>query len=450
MPDAPLLASRAHDGATAVALEWRVLDGPQRGCCLPLKAGVYRAGSAAQADLVLAGSQPALAFVLYVGFSAVALEAVDPALRLDGVALNGLHALVAGQEWTLAGVRYAVDLADAAWPLAGASGVAAPDTDEAGMATDAVPPLPAQPEAVNAGASERAIETATGAAAPADSAYVPAARPRSGRRWSVAAALLAALCGSAWWVARATPRAAPPATAQAKAQAVRPLEALLAAAHDYAQLQLTQNGQQWCLSGYIRSGRQRTELLRAARKLEPSLRVDVHADDELEELARETLSRFAQSGVEVRFVRYGTLSLQGHASNEALLQRIKTALREDSPGLAQIDAEPANDLAVLEVLQGLLADSDLDGRITGRMDGERLLVEGHIEASQRDSWDAVRHQLEARFGAALLIDERLAVTTAARPVAPRGDMVLSVGGAQPYVMLRDGQKEVRRAAGGAP
>lgn len=448
MPDAPLVASHAQDGATPVALEWRVLDGPQRGCCLPLKAGVYRAGSAAQADLVLAGSQPALAFVLYVGFSAVALEAVDPALRLDGAALNGLHALVAGQEWTLAGVRYAVDMADAAWPLAGASGVAAAGTGEAGMPADAVPPLPAQPEAVNAGASDSASEsgTETGTAAPARSAYVPAARPRSGRRWSVAAALLAALCGSAWWIARATPRAAPPATAQA----VRPLDALLAAAHDYAQLQLTQNGPQWCLSGYIRSGRQRAELLRAARKLEPSLRVDVHADDELEELARETLSRFAQSGVEVRFVRYGTLSLQGHASNEALLQRIKTALREDSPGLDQIDAEPANDLAVLEVLQGLLADSDLDGRINGRMDGERLLVEGRIEASQRDSWDAVRHQLEARFGAALLIEERLAVTTAARPVAPRGDMVLSVGGAQPYVMLRDGQKEVRRAAGGAP
>ncbi|MQA40546.1 type III secretion system inner membrane ring subunit SctD [Rugamonas aquatica] len=441
MPDDATLLPNERVAPSEHPLELRVLDGVQRGCRVGLKSGLYRVGSTERCDILLEGAAPGcLAFALYVGHGAMALEAIDEGVLLDGEAVVGLHALRQGQLIAVGEHRFVVGEAGAEWsdyaPALGSIGAEEePAVPVAAVATEVAVEAPDM--------SEIAVSAVTQGTAVA----LRRALKRGG--WLVAAVLVMGGATELIAATYATPRSVVAASAAPKPQ---PLEALVAAARDHAALKLVAlPGKRWCLSGYVRTGQQRAELARAARRIEPALRIDVSADDELEQMAHDTLARFPQSGLEVASVRFGELTLSGHASGVAKLKRVTTALQDDSPGLRQIHAEATNVEAALQVLGELLAEAGLGDRVTARLDDERLLVEGRLDETQRSSWNAVRYQLEVRFGADLPLTESFAAAGAAPARQPsNGDVLLTVGGAVPYVMLRDGQKEGRRAAGGTP
>src|ERR1700678_4145900 len=114
-------------------MELRVLAGPQAGCCLPLTGGMYRAGADESCDVVLEGlAAGQIAFTLYVGQKAIALEALAEDVQVDGRPARGLCELRPGSVFEFAPWLFAVDAPDAPWPedldaLRGGRGVGEPE-----------------------------------------------------------------------------------------------------------------------------------------------------------------------------------------------------------------------------------------------------------------------------------------------------------------------------------
>lgn len=392
--------------APAATLEFRVLDGPQQGCRVALQRGVYYAGSGADNDLLLDAGHP-VAFVLYWGHSNLALEAIAPGLCCAGRQVEGMQTLQAGDSWTLDGVHYAVETADAPWRLPSME-AATPQhlpqnpqedaQDQAHAAAADSPPMPApQAAALPPGDDdEDDLLPLPAALALGDAPYAQAvAAPPVPRRrtgwWVAGALLLGGSCAALLWTQRSQ-SAAPSQLVRrmpATAPAAEPLAALLAASADHARLNLSAAGPRQRLSGYVQTDRQRIELIRAARQLTPNLRIDISSDEELVLQARDTLARFPHSGLSIASLRYGELTLAGSASSPAAAQQVIHALQADIPALTQV----------------------------------------HWTAPEGAASDAP-------------------LVPALRALLPRNDVVLSVGGAAPYVLLSNGSKNAGNGAVG--
>jgi type III secretion system YscD/HrpQ family protein len=426
----------------AAAFEFRVLAGSQRGCRLPLPAGRTLAGATAGSDLLLDGcAADAEAFVLHVGEAGVELEPLDDALRLRGERVAGRVALAPGESFVLGMARYAVDLLDAPWPQEADAAPAAAAADDG------------TPDAF-----EAAVQAAA-AAAPA--AAAPKAAPALRRRLSAPFWLLW-LSGTAVFgcagvgliVAALNPAKALPMPSAAFA--ARPNTALadIVAAANRAQavLALKPDGDgRWRLQGSVPTHDQQVALIRAARAVDPGLRIDVQADDDMALLADDTIERLSMDD-QVRIARMhaGELDLQGQPADDAMYAHLVDTLKLDVPGLRVVRLRPGvavagpapapGDTSMRAQLQRALADADLADAVSVREDGVRFVVSGALDEDAHARWTAIRERLFA-LGRPLEIVERFEAGGASG--RPAGDVVLAVGGAVPYVMHGDGRKEGR-------
>jgi hypothetical protein len=187
------------------------------------------------------------------------------------------------------------------------------------------------------------------------------------------------------------------------------------------------------------------KLTRAARAIEPNVLLQLTADEDLETLARDAMSAFLQSGVEVGKVDHGRLALTGHVSEAKLRDQIVAAIWDSVPGLVAVDSHVIAGDEVLASFSTLLHDAGLTKMIAGELDHgdpSRLAVRGVLPEGDRAAWADVRQKLEARFGAALAIAEDLHAPDAVPPsMAPvESDVVAVVRGPMPYALLRDGTK----------
>jgi type III secretion system YscD/HrpQ family protein len=445
------------------ALELRVLCGPQAGCSLPLITGIYRAGSDECCDVVLDGLAPGeSAFVLYVGHKAVALESLMEGVRVEGRPARGLRELEPGQPFELGQWLFVVDPPDSPWPEdpeslrpgeqpeqapAGGSGSSdEPESEEASMEDSAAVAAPAGSDdapAAQAG-EESAQETAVrGPGSPTRRRRLPFWLLGLG---STAAFLCLGMLALALSLAPA--KRAPAADPRRGSPA---LDQIVAAAGDGSEVKLDHlPSGRLRLAGRVGTRLQRTNLIREARKVDPSILVEVGADEDLQALARDVLTRFPGADVELA-VKLGHVTLKGHVPTGKLREAIMAALRDGVPGMAAVDDEiKANDDA-LAALHELLAGAGLAEKVDGHMDGDdaRLVVEGTLDEAGRNAWLEVRRELATRFGPSLAIVEELhAPATAAEAphlaahggAAPHGDVVAVVGGTMPYVMLAGGEK----------
>ena len=443
----------------ASTLEFRVLAGGQRGCRVPLREGRYSAGSAVSCDLLLQGLAPGLvAFVLHLQGQDVALEVLDQSLCMGEAAPRGRVALQAGQAFTLGDAIYAVDLCEAAWPED-------PDVLLRETAASATPALPGSadetaPEPAGDETGEQLVAQAEAPPLPGE------ARPLASRL----AALLPIRLGSRWGSRGDRPLKRPPfwtlwlagtaaflvigvtllvALNPAKARpALAPaptLNDVMEQARDHAQLKLVQQeGGRWQMSGYVLTHAQKIELIRAARAVDPTVRLDVNADEDMAALARDTIARLAMPEMQIGSLHFGTLELKGHARSGAALKHLAFNLFSDVPGLHDVHALEDEDDAALVMLQDKLAEAGLADRLSARQDGPRLLVSGILPDSMRKSWLEIRQRVSERFGALEIVENFR------EALAPRQDILLSVGGPVPWVVLSTGEKQGRSVAETTP
>ena len=431
-PDiAPSPGPQDADGSVAGAgrlLEFRVLAGPQRDCRLPLRPGVYAAGSHADCDLLL-DDLPAdqTAFTLRVDAQRIELEPAQAGLRRDGEPVSGKVELAPGQVFTLGTASFAVDERAAPWPQE--MPVADPAAAAPATAPEAGFPPHAEPDDL--------------------AARRPAPRRRRAPFWALWLAGTAAfLCaGTGLMLVALSPARARSAPAAPAVLAPEALSAIVAAAHDHADLQLARDAAgRWRITGYIRTHDQKLVLVRAARAADALVHVDVEAEDDMTLLADDTLRRLVvDDELQIASMRAGELTLAGRLSNPALLGHLQETLLADVPGLrrVRIADQGVTDDAPAATLRKLLAQAGLEDRVDVREDGlRRLVVSGHLSLDELDTWAAIRNRMFAS-GSPLELVEQFR--------APPGrsadsDIVLVVQGPVPYVMHDDGAKEGRNYA----
>ncbi len=446
-------------------MQLRVLCGPQAGCWLPLGSGTYSAGGDEYCDIVLEGMPTdQIAFAVYVGHQTIALEALTNGVRLDGRLARGLCELRPGAVFELGQWLFTVDDAEAPWPENPeslrpiAKAEVAREVEEAQDPAAAAPPEAVPGEIVSETATPAlAVEPAL-APSEAQSAQAPPAvseTPVRARRklpfWVVWLAGTAAFLGLG--VLALVVSLAPPPKAAAKPDVARvalSLESVVAAAPHDSDVKLDhQAGGRPRLFGRVATRRQKVDLVRQARAVEPWVLIQVVADEDLEALARETLARFPNSGVEFARMQLGHLTLKGHIASGTLRDQIVAAMWDSVPGLSAVDSQILINDESLTALHELLAHANLTGRIAGHLDGNRLIVDGTPDAADRKAWLTVRSELVSRFGEPLQIEESFnnapadgASPPPASPGRPpqRGDVVAVVMGPMPYMLLRNGTK----------
>lgn len=435
--------------AAASPLEFRVYTGPQAGCRLPLKSGLYRAGSTDECDLLLADCPPhSVAFVIYLGQQEIAIEAVATPLEVEGRAARGLTPLRPEQIFVAGDTLYSIVTTDAAWPEAPQRPLALSDTPPEAD-TEVPSNLSNEHAAAPGDAAESLITPSTsdlGLGLSSDTAPTPAPTRPERRRppfwalWLGATALFIVLGLS---VLLFSLQPAPRPEQPDPAALTLALEQVLAAESGRAHLTLERVGEQrWRIRGHVISRAQLSELSRQLRAITPNLQLQLTADEDLLALSRDTLGRFADHAIELTALRFGELTLSGQVATAAQRDRISRTLFEDVPGLRTVHANiSAADDALVALLE-LLAEAGLNDQIEGQQQGSRLLISGHLSPEQQDSWRALRHKLEQRFGPQLEIVENFHAIAPAQ----RSDIVMAIMGPVPYVVMSNGTKEGRLPA----
>ena len=450
-------------------VEFRVLAGGQRGCRLPLPPGRYRAGTTAACDLLLDECPDGEdAFTLVVDDHTITLQPLQAGLRASG-RVNPCGPLAPGEVLTLAGGRYAVDRLDAPWPeadeaqaataIASASDGSATDGDD-GSEHDHDADVP--------------FDTVAGRMGPGPSSTTlpgewPGARSGALGLLAVLGARMRGRKAAAprrplppWWVlwlggtavfalvgvtvisAALTPANAVPAPSTARpagtgggvaaalhlgsnlgaGDGVPPAlaAAVVAAQRADALVTLTQDTQgRWQLDGTVPTTEQRRALTQAARDAEPDLLINLKADDERASLAQDTLNRqLLASSWRIERLRGSELVLRGTPLPPDRERRLRELLLNDVPGLRVVTLLAAPDAS---------ASSALTAQPAGQLAGQATPGTGAAATSTSTS-TSTGHR--ARIAGARTVGAE--------------DIVLSVGGAAPYVMHADGRKEGRGAA----
>jgi type III secretion system YscD/HrpQ family protein len=442
--------------SVVVAKELRVLAGPQAGCSLALGAGTFCAGADESCDVVLEGlGQGLIAFALYVGHHALALEALIDGVSVEGQPVRGLRELHPTQVFAFRQWRFAVDDPLASWPQ-GAETPVDPDTADAPASADE---LSAQSEDPAQGSTTAPPQDAPDETAPVGSeqAGLPAEAAATAvtRRWRVpfwvcgligTAAFLG--LGMVALVASLAPAKAAP-VADTGQQMALALEHIAKSVRDGEVTFERLPGGRLKLSGYTATRLEKVSLTREARAVDRSVLIQVSADEDLEELAREALALFPDAGAELVGVHNGRIALKGRVATGALHEQIVAALRDGVPGLRDLDDQLIAEDTALERLGELLARDGLTGRIGGHLNGSRLVVDGTPDAADREAWRKVRGELAARFGESFEIVENFGTPVSVAPTSlpsapasswPEHDVVAAVMGPMPYVLLRDGTK----------
>lgn len=475
-------------------MELRVLSGPRAGCRLPLGVGTYRAGADETCDVVLedfSGSETA--FVIYVGQRSLGLESLTDELRLGGRAVSGLVPLAAGQVFELGPWLFAVDEAEAPWPSdpeslrasaqrgnAAGSESRDGDGDEAALASmdagardadatghgdlqgdnergntegdrqdDAQADSPGGRQ--NARGDRQGSQQLDGqgdlqnASASNADASASAARRRKVPFWVIGLAGAAAflVCGVMVLVMSLAP-AQPAAAAGSHESAGDRLAKLVNTSGGDVKLEHIPGGRSK-LAGSVSTRAEKMKLTRDARAIDPMVLLQVNDDEDLATLARDALTQFPQSGVELGKVDHGRLFLTGRVSEAKLRDQIVTVMWDSVPGLTAVDSRVLAGDEVIASANALLRDAALTKRITAELDHNdpaRLTVHGVLPETERQAWLGVREKLETQFGAALVIAEDLHAPDAIPPSMPpmAFDVVAIVRGPMPYMLLRDGTK----------
>ncbi|HLA73998.1 MAG TPA: type III secretion system inner membrane ring subunit SctD [Steroidobacteraceae bacterium] len=436
-------------------MELRVLSGPQAGCRLPLGAGVYRAGANEMCDVVLEGlRENEIAFVVYVGHHSIGLEALSDELRFAGRAVSGLVSLAPGQVFELGPWLFAVDDPQAPWPTDPESlRVRTPADAEPHHGDDGTPALgdlavDASATAVTTAPDSNKDEHGDEPVAPSTNADATSTLPVPQRRkmpfWVIGLAGTAAflICGVMVLVLSLAP--AQPASAAAVSHPAAEVLAKLAAASN-GDVKLEHVGDRMKLIGSVSTRAAKLKLTREARAIEPTVLLQLTADEDLESLARDAVTGFPESGVEIGKADHGRLALTGRVSEAKVRDQIVAAIWDSVPGLTAVDSQVIADDEVLASFNTLLHDAGLTKMIAGELEHggpARLAVRGVLAEADRAAWSDVRQKLAARFGAALAIAEDLHAPGAVPPsMAPvESDIVAVVRGPMPYALLRDGTK----------
>ncbi len=458
----------------AATTQFRVLCGPRAGCWLPLTAGTYSVGTNDGCDIVLEGAPlEGIVFAIYVGHETFALEAVAAGVRLDGRPVRGLRELQCGALLEVGNWLFTVDETDSPWPKDPESLRPPPKDEEAssdvaidrrlaadGAAAETVTAETVTAETAEEGAASESMAEATEQMqSPSLEAQIVARVRSKPPFWVLWLAGTAAFLGfgTTALVFSLTPagvRQDPDATRNPQSA----LERLTKSAADTGDVRLEQlpDGR-FRLAGRVATRRQKLDLLRQARASSPTVLIQIVADDDLEALARDTLVRFSDADVEFAGVHRGRLTVKGHVATRAARDQIVAALWDGVPGLSSVDAQVTANEESLAALRELLGGADLAARLSGRLDGGHLIVEGAPTESERERWRGVRGELLSRFGEQLPIVESFATPVAgadapAQKVRPavRGDIVAVVMGPVPYMLLRDGSKVATSAVEDGP
>jgi type III secretion system YscD/HrpQ family protein len=399
--------------------------------------------------------QGLIAFALYVGHHALALEALIDGVSVEGQPVRGLRELHPTQVFAFRQWRFAVDDPLASWP----EGAEAPLDLETADAQVAAEELSAQSEDQTPGSSSAPLEGAPDETAPVGSeqAGLPAAAAATGapRRWKVpfwvcgligTAAFLGV--GMVALVASLTPAKAAPAADTGQQMALALAHLAKSVREGEVKFERLPGGR-LKLSGYTATRLEKVSLTREARAVDRSVLIQVSADEDLEELAREALALFPDAGVELAGVHNGRIGLQGRVATGAVHEQIVAALRDGVPGLSDVDDQVIAEDTALERVGELLARDGLTGRIGAHLDGSRLVVDGSPDGADREAWRKVRGELAARFGESFEIVENFGTPVSEPPSSlpsapasarPEHDVVAAVMGPMPYVLLRDGTK----------
>jgi type III secretion protein D len=198
----------------------------------------------------------------------------------------------------------------------------------------------------------------------------------------------------------------------------------------------------WVVRGYLRTVKERHDVQAALDELDLALRYQILVDEQLEQMARDTLTALGRR-LDTVIVDAGILTLTGFIPEASDLQRAVDIVGRDVRGLRSIDNRVETERSVLASMQRRLADSGLAGLIRLDLENGKIVARGRVGSDRAEAWQTLFASFVEDFGrfSIPILSEVVRVQDDTAPTTVALD-VRAVGGIgrQSWVILGDGEK----------
>lgn len=452
----------------ALAVELRVLHGPQAGSRLPLEPDEYLLGSSDECAVILAGPRiaPEHAQLSFDGQSVWIRPLQGEVIDTQGQELASETLLALGQPLELGGIWIAVDAVDAAWPSAEAlqpplRQVADHDDDDLDVDDEddafADEELSAEDLEAQAAGDEPYPFTqgAEGSGTDLDPAPImgetrglqaqsqPTGRSR---RWIMIVAgvlvggMLLALGAVAWTARQAEPMpASAPAPVEAPPKKKQPPPELAALLGKYPrQLSAREDGGEWTVDGILADSAALAAFNEEVAKLDARPQVKIITDEDLLSAASKFLAARNLSGMallRLESLGGGRLRLVGAAANNEQVTDTIAALRAGVSGLRGVENGVLLPPALRKRFLEKLTLAGLNAKVKVLAEEPELQLSGSLSPDEIRQWEALLLDFNKQYGNVLAINASIGRSRPPLPV----DVQVIVGGRTPYIVTADGE-----------
>jgi type III secretion protein D len=204
------------------------------------------------------------------------------------------------------------------------------------------------------------------------------------------------------------------------------------------------------IEGYVDKWEQKRELIQALKQadVEPLVRVKVAT--ELVKSAKETVQAMGLE-LNVQWKGDGKISLQGFVRKGDLLEKVCDMLKQDIPGIREIDRQVLTQDSIIPDLFKLLQRFGLEGKIQFEVHPGYILAKGRLDQAEVSKWDSVKKTFFSKYGSHLPLKEDLKTAAGkATNTNPKENFhqpqsfVLPIRGismgAVRYIIMEDGSK----------
>jgi len=420
-----------------LAIELRVLYGPQAGSRLALASGEYFLGQSDECNIILAGPRMVEKHALIkIDNDGVSIAAIDGKVSdAQGNEIVDTLPLTMGMPVELGGVWISIDYVDTPWPdpasvtpLASISPVAVHDTPE-GSETS---PDKASAKTIKKEARLRS-------------------RAKTALIISVTALGLTALCGTvlAAWLVRhgpaqtATIKVAPPVQVEVSTAHLEEIQKLVTELAGGGAVTVTVDSNNKVLvHGYVDNAERANRLSAALDMVTPVPVQHIYIESEMLDLAKNLLKERVDPNIArimVESIANGTLTLEGAATTQSVRDDAIDLLQSAVPGIIKVESMVVLAEELPALLQEKINIAGLSRRLEVIAKEPEFILRGKMTDDEMKQWEKLLVQFDAAYGKILPIRASIGLLQKKPPI----DVQTIVGGITPYVVTESGERATR-------
>ncbi len=421
----------------SLAIELRVLYGPQAGSRLALASGEYFLGQSDECNIILAGPRMAEKHALIqIEDEEVNIAAIDGKVSdAQGNEIVDTLPLTMGMPVELGGVWISIDYVDNPWP------------DPASVTPLAsVSPVAVQ---VTPEGSETSLNQANTKNIKKEARL--RTRARTALIISVTALGLTALCGTvlAAWLVRHGPsqtvlsKVVPPVQVEVSAAHLEEIQKLVSDLAGGGAITVTVDSNNKVLvQGYVDNAERANRLSAALDMVSPVPVQHIYIESEMLDSAMNLLKERIDPNIArimVESISNGTLTLEGAATTQSARDDAIDLLQSGVPGILKVESMVVLAEELPAILQEKINIAGLSRRLEVVAKEPEFILRGKMTDDEMKQWEKLLVQFDAAYGKILPIRASIGLLQKKPPI----DVQTIVGGITPYVVTESGERATR-------